>query len=180
MSDQFLGEIRLFACNFAPIGWATCSGQILPISQNTALFSLLGTNYGGDGRSNFGLPNLQGALPVAQGQGAGLSLYVVGQSGGSASITLPATEMPSHTHTLNADKGTALSNNPAAAIYMKGHFTTTSGGGPVQAYKAQTPTTQMAANAIGPIGGGQAHNNLMPYLALNYCIALQGIFPPRS
>jgi microcystin-dependent protein len=180
MSDQFLAEIRLFACNFAPIGWATCSGQILPISQNTALFSLLGTNYGGDGRSTFALPNLQGALPVAQGQGAGLSLYDLGETGGSPNVTLLATEMPSHSHTLNADKGAALSASPSGAIYMKGNFSSGGTSGPVQAYKAQTPTTQMAANAIGPAGGSQPHNNLMPYLALNYCIALQGIYPPRS
>jgi microcystin-dependent protein len=180
MSDQFLAEIRLFACNFAPVGWATCSGQILPISQNTALFSLLGTNYGGNGTSTFGLPNLQGALPVAQGQGAGLSLYDLGETGGTPNVTVLTTEMPAHTHPLNADKGTATSNSPTGAIYMKGHFSSGGTSGPVQAYKAQAPTTPMAANAIGLAGGGQPHNNLMPYLTLNYCIALQGIFPPRS
>ncbi len=180
MTDQFLAEIRVFPFNFAPIGWAQCNGQLIPISQNTALFSLLGTNFGGDGRVTFGLPNLQGRVPVDQGQGAGLSSYVVGQSGGAPNVTVSAQQLASHSHPLNADKEVATSNNPSGAIYMRGHFTTTTGGGPVQAYSAQSPSAAMSSNAISSAGGNQSHNNLMPYLTLNFCIAMQGIFPPRS
>jgi microcystin-dependent protein len=179
MTDQFLAEIRVFPFNFAPIGWAQCNGQILSIAQNAALFSLLGTNYGGNGTSTFGLPNLQGCVPLDQGQGPGLSPYSVGQSGGSPSVTLLTTEMASHSHSLNADREVASSANPSGAIYMRGHYTSTTSGA-ILAYTAQAPTTPMNTSAIGFVGGNQPHNNLMPYLTLNFCIALQGIFPPRS
>jgi len=176
MSDQYLAEIRTFACTFAPLGWALCQGQIMPIAQNTALFSLLGTNFGGDGRSTFGLPNLQGAVAVNQGQGPGLSPYTVGQTGGTANVTLTSSEMPSHTHGFNASTAVATSASPASNVFETGHYE----GGRIRAYSAQPPQTALAPTAIAPSGGGQPHNNMMPYLTMNYCIALQGEFPPRS
>lgn len=179
MTDQFLAEIRIFPFNFAPLGWAQCNGQLLPISQYAALFSLLGTNYGGDGKSNFGLPNLQGCVPVDQGQGPGLSIYDVGQTGGDAAVTLLAQENAIHSHSLVADKEAATSASPAGALYMRGHYTGATNGA-VFAYTAQAPNTAMSANAIALAGGNLPHNNMMPYLTLNFCIALQGIFPPRS
>jgi microcystin-dependent protein len=180
MSDQFLGEIRLFACNFAPTGWALCNGQLLAISQFSALFSLLGTIYGGDGKSTFQLPNLQGRIPVNQGQGPGLSNYVLGEIDGSPSVTLNQSEMAAHNHLLNADKDIATSNSPAGAIYMKGHYVDGTVSGQVLGYSAQRPTTNMKATALGLIGGNQPHNNMMPYLTLNFCIALTGVFPQRG
>jgi microcystin-dependent protein len=179
MTDQFLAEIRIFPFNFAPLGWALCNGQVLPISQNTALFSLLGTNFGGDGRSTFGLPNLQGCIPVDQGQGPGLSPYDVGQTGGVATVTLLTQQNPIHIHSLAADREAATSASPAGAIYMRGHYTAATNGA-ILAYTAQAPATAMNPIAIAPAGGSQPHNNMMPYLTLNFCIALTGIFPPRS
>jgi microcystin-dependent protein len=181
MSDQFIGEIRIFALNFAPVGWALCNGQLLPVSQNPALFSLLGTNYGGDGRSTFALPNLQGAVPINQGTGSGLSPYDVGQSGGTPTVTLLQTEMCAHTHTLNADQEAATSSNPANSIYMEGHYVVSdTDKGQAAAYTKQTPNAILNPQALGLTGGNLPHNNLMPYLTLNFCIALNGIFPPRS
>jgi len=180
MSDQFVAEIRLFPFNFAPVGWAFCNGQLLPISQYSALFSLLGAYYGGNGTSNFALPNLQGRIPVDQGQGPGLSPYTVGQSAGAPTITLTAQENAAHSHSLNADTEVATSASPAGAIYQKGHYKTATTAGIVQAYSAQAPGAAMNANALTPAGGGLPHNNMMPYLALNFCIALTGIYPQRS
>ncbi len=181
MSDQFLGEIRIFPFNFAPIGWAMCSGQLLPISQYSALFSLLGTNYGGNGTSNFGLPNFQGAVPINQGTGPGLSPYAVGQSGGSSTVTLLQPEMAVHRHLITADEEVATTATPAGAIYMQGHYSVTGGtGGAVALYNTLAPDTTLSSNAISYAGGNQPHNNMMPYLALNFCIAMSGIFPPRS
>jgi microcystin-dependent protein len=183
MSDQFLAEIRIFPFNFAPIGWAQCNGQIMSISQNTALFSLLGTNYGGNGQSTFGLPNFQGAVPINQGQGPGLSLYDVGQTGGSTNVTLLQNQIATHTHLVNADQDPATSNSPAGQIFMRGIWGTPPADGGVALYSTlATGDTLSSFNllAIGPAGGTQPHNNLMPYLALNFCIALSGIFPPRS
>ena len=180
MSDPFLAEIRMFPFPFAPRGWALCNGQILPLSQNTALFSLLGTNFGGDGRSSFGLPNLQGAVPVGTGQGPGLSAYQVGQSGGSASVTLQTGQMPPHSHALTAVAEVSTSASPQNAIFMDGHFTGGSGPGKVAAYNTAAPDTAMNPAAITPAGGGGPHNNLMPYLTVNFCIAMAGIYPPRS
>jgi microcystin-dependent protein len=172
MSDQFLAEIRIFPFNFAPTGWAFCDGQLLPISQNTALFALLGTTYGGDGKSTFALPNLQGSVPMQPGQGAGLSLYNLGQLGGSEAITLLVSEIPIHTHTLMAAGGDpAESNDPtnnAMARSKNGN-----------AYSSNIQLTQMSPQALSPAGGGLPHNNLQPYLTLNFCIAMQGIFPQR-
>jgi len=181
MSDQFVAEIRIFPFNFAPIGWAICAGQILPISQNPALFSLLGTNFGGNGTSNFALPNLQGNVPVDQGEGNGLSPYFVGQSGGSQTVTLTSVQSAVHAHGAGADTGDATANDPGGNIYMRGN--STQNGQLFFGYPFTTQNsgaTTMATTAITSTGGNAAHNNMMPYLTLNFCIALQGIFPPRS
>jgi microcystin-dependent protein len=175
MADQFVGEIRIFPFNFAPTGWALCNGQLLPISQNTALFSLLGTYYGGNGTSTFGLPNLQGNVPVDYGQGAGLSLYNIGQTGGSQTVTLLQTQMPSHSHGVHAF-ASAGGQNPGP--------TTTWSELTQRGQNAYTPSSaqnvSMNAAALSVTGGGQPHNNLQPYLTLNFCIALQGIYPSRG
>jgi microcystin-dependent protein len=180
MADQFLAEIRVFPFNFAPTGWALCNGQILSISQFSALFSLLGTQFGGNGTSNFGLPNLQGAAPVDQGQGAGLSAYVVGQSGGAPSVQLTAAQNAIHSHALTADNEVSTSASPSGAIYMRGHYAAGNNSGQVMAYTKQPPNTAMSASALTPAGAGLPHNNLMPYLTLNFCIALTGIYPTRG
>ena len=178
MSNPFVAEIRIFPFNFAPTGWAFCNGQILPLSQNTALFSLLGTTYGGDGKSNFALPNLQGNAPMHPGQGPGLSLHDLGETGGSDTVTLLTSEIPSHTHNINCIDGARVagqSGQPGNATLVK------TGGAPANAYTtgaAQNLT--MAPNMVGIVGSSLPHNNLMPYLTLNFCIALQGVYPPRS
>lgn len=173
MTDQFVAEIRIFAGNFAPTGWALCNGQLMPISQNTALFSLLGTTYGGDGKSTFALPNLQGSVPMHPGQGPGLSLYDLGQTGGSDTVTLLASEMPLHTHGLSASAGDAGDRSPAAE-----KFANQSGG--VNSYAAPSGSVALSPQAVGVVGSSLPHNNMQPYLALTFIIALQGIFPPRS
>lgn len=173
MSDQFVAEIRIFPFNFPPTGWAFCDGQLMPISQNTALFSLLGTFYGGDGKSTFALPNLQGSAPMQTGQGQGLSERFLGEQGGTETITLLVSEIPIHTHTLlAAGSDPAESNDPtnnAIARSKNGNAYTTT----------LNPITQMAVQALPPAGGSLPHNNMQPYLTLNFCIALQGIFPQR-
>lgn len=173
MSDPFVAEIRMFGFNFAPRGWAFCDGQLLPLSQNTALFSLLGTTYGGNGQSNFALPNLQGAAPMHPGQGPGLSLHDLGESGGSDTVTLLESEIPSHTHALTAS--TQPGEDPSAAGESLGRS--------VGASLYKTGATQLVpldAAAVPTVGGGVPHNNLMPYLTVNFCIALQGVYPPRT
>ena len=184
MSDQFLAEIRIFPFNFAPIGWAQCNGQILAISQNAALFSLLGTNYGGNGTSTFALPNFQGAVPVNQGQGPGLTVYDVGQTGGSTNVTLLQNDIALHTHLVNADQDPATTGSPAGQIYMRGQWGTAApnkGGISLYSTLATSDTlSSFSPLALGAAGGNLPHNNLMPYLALNFCIAMSGIFPPRS
>lgn len=180
MSDQFIGEIRVFALKFPPSGWALCNGQLLAVSQHTALFSIIGTIYGGDGRSTFALPNLQGCVPVGPGQGAGLSPYALGETGGAVSTTLSAQQLGAHSHGFNADKEAATSAFPEGALLMKGHYKSVTGQGAVASYSTQAPDTSLSSSALGPIGGGQPHDNMMPYLTLNYCIALVGEFPPRS
>jgi len=174
MADNFLGEIRAFGFNFAPVGWAFCNGQLLSISQASALFSLLGTFYGGNGTSNFALPNLQGNLPVCPGQGPGLSTYVIGETDGSANVSLLQNQLPIHTHTLMAAAPPASAKTPTIASVLA----RSSGG---IAYLApDAGLGPMSPSMVAPTGSGVAHNNLMPYLALNFCIALTGIFPPRS
>ena len=176
MSDQFVAEVRIFAGNFAPLGWAFCDGQILPISQNTALFSLLGTQYGGNGQTTFALPNLQGSAPLQAGQGPGLSSFVTGESGGAASITLLQSEMPAHSHAAQALSGAnGDQTSPAGNVWAKAQYGRQ--GAPMYSATGAQP---MSPSAISVSGGSQPHNNLMPYLTLNFIIALQGIFPPRS
>ena len=175
MSSPFVAEIRMFGCNFAPTGWAQCDGQILPISQNTALFSLLGTFYGGNGQSTFALPNLQDSVPIHWGQGAGLSLYDLGQQGGEPFVTLLLSEIPAHSHFVQAYTGDPADNRIPAPNMSLG------APGVGNAYSATTSgLTQMAPQALAPAGGSLPHNNMMPYLTVTFCIALQGVFPPRS
>ena len=176
MSDKFVAEIRIFPFNFAPVGWAFCNGQLLPISQNTALFSLLGTTYGGDGKSNFALPNMQGNTPMQQGQGPGLSLRDLGEVGGEQSVTLLQTEMPAHSHTAIAATGGGQ-GSPGGNAWASGLKTGPSLYSPPGANSKDVAMNPLALNIAG---GNLPHNNMMPFLTLNFCIALQGIFPPRS
>jgi len=170
--NPFLGEIREFGFNFAPVGWAMCNGQLLSISQNTALFSLLGTQYGGNGTTNFALPNLQGRVPMGQGQGPGLSSRVIGEVDGTETVTLLVTEIPSHSHLPQCNSGDGNAYGPG------GNFWSQDAAG--NAEYASTGATPMNGAALLPTGGGQPHSNMQPYLALNFCIAMQGIFPSRA
>lgn len=176
MADPFLGEIRMFAGNFAPRGWAFCAGQILSISQNTALFSLLGTTYGGNGQTTFALPDLRGRAPVSSGQGPGLSNYNLGEMAGSESVTLLTSQMPAHTHAANASTQPGSASSPANGVCASG---VDSQGGSVNGYVA-APNTTMAPQAIGAAGGSQPHENRPPFLCVNFIIALQGIYPSRN
>jgi microcystin-dependent protein len=180
MSDPFVAEIRVFGFNFAPRGWAFCNGQLLPISQNTALFSLLGTTYGGNGTTNFGLPNFQSRVPMFYGQGPGLSLYSQGETGGSASVSLLLAEMAAHNHLFNVTSANGTQASAAGAQLARPFKGNLQSSNSAKLYSAAAPGQTMAATALSPTGGGQPHNNLMPYQTLNFCIALQGIFPPRS
>jgi microcystin-dependent protein len=173
MADPFIAEIRIFPFNFAPKGWAFCNGQILPISQNTALFSLLGTTYGGDGKSTFALPNMQANAPMHPGQGQGLSLRDLGEVGGAEAITLIQTEIPVHNHSWNANAAPATLNAPDNGRALARSSGTT-------AYKDINPDSQMAFQALAPAGSSFPHNNMQLYLTLSFCIALQGVFPPRT
>jgi microcystin-dependent protein len=174
MADPFVAEIRIFPFNFAPKGWAWCDGQLLPLSQNTALFSLLGTTYGGDGKSNFALPDLQGSTPMHPGQGPGLSLHDLGETGGSETVTLLESEIPAHSHALRA-------SSDAGDLFAPSSATSLAGSTGASAYQSSnTNLVAMAAEALAPAGGDQPHNNLQPYLTFYFCIALQGVFPPRG
>lgn len=176
MADPFLAEIRMFPFNFAPSGWAFCDGQLMPISQNTALFSLLGTTYGGDGKTTFALPNLQGRAAMQPGQGSGLSWYDLGQTGGTEAITLLVSEIPLHAHTVMVAAGRNTANN-----FLPGPSSVFAPSVNAQAYFAGTPaTTTMAVQSLSPAGGNLPHNNMQPYLTVSFCIAMQGVFPPRS
>lgn len=176
MSNPYVGEIRIFGFNFAPKGWAQCNGQLLSISQNTALFSIIGTFYGGNGQSNFGLPNLQGAVALGQGSGPGLQTYVIGESAGTQNVTVLTGQMPSHTHTMLGLEGRGLS---AHGTPVAGDALITSHGGSAYAGSI-TPNVQMSPQAVTVSGGSQPHNNMMPSLVLNYCICMQGVFPSRN
>jgi microcystin-dependent protein len=182
-TDQFVAEIRMFPFNFAPAGWAFCDGQLLPISQNTALFSLLGTTYGGNGQSTFALPNLQGDAPMQHGQGSGLSQRFLGEQSGVESVTLLQSEMPVHAHALHgcdSDAGDP-GNDPTGELPAKGYWDSGTAGGIVGAYSdSASGAVAMAPQALSLAGGSLPHNNMQPYLTLNFCIALQGIFPPRT
>ncbi len=174
MADPFVAEIRIFPFNFAPRGWAWCDGQLMPLSQNTALFSLLGTTYGGNGKSNFALPDLQGRAPMFWGQGPGLSLHDLGETGGSETVTLLESEIPSHSHGLMAQNAPADTNLPGGGAIAR-----VIGATPYRP-PAGAPLANMSDQALAPAGGDQPHNNLQPYLTFYFCIALQGVFPPRT
>ena len=169
--DPFLGEIMLFAGDFVPRGYAACNGQLLPIAQNQALFSLLGTTYGGNGQTTFALPDLRGRVPIHVGQGPGLSDRILGEVGGEEAHTLTVAEMPGHTHVMTARSGNGTTASPAGALFARD-------GADVPHYGAGADT-QLSPGAIAVAGGSQPHNNMQPYLALQYCIALTGVFPPR-
>lgn len=171
--DPFIAEIRIFTGNFPPKGWAFCNGQLLPISQNTALFSILGTMYGGDGRSNFGLPNLQDRVPIHAGTGPGLTPRQQGERGGSATVTLAPESLPPHSHPVPVSTAEATSTSPA------GNLLAATGRDSYASDGARSPVLMNAA-AVLPSGGGLPHNNLQPYLSLNFIIALVGIYPPRA
>ena len=172
--DPFVAEIRIFPFNFAPLGWAFCDGQILPLSQNTALFSLLGTTYGGDGISNFALPNLQGSAPMHPGQGPGLSLHDLGETGGSETVALLEPEIPSHSHSAGAQ-----TNPLGSAAAASGKTLDRPANGNLFT-ATNSPMVMMASEGIAASGGDQPHNNMQPYLTLSFCIALQGVYPPRT
>lgn len=173
MADPFVAEIRMFPFTFAPKGWAFCNGQLLPLSQNTALFSLLGTIYGGDGKSTFALPDLTGRSAMHPGQGSGLSNRFLGEMGGAETVTLLNSEMPFHTHTVNSVAGVFAGNTNI----VTGNSFAKSGQG--NSYTPAANEVQMSDEALTPTGGDLPHNNMMPYLTVNFCIALQGVFPAR-
>jgi microcystin-dependent protein len=170
MADPFVAEIRIFPFNFAPNNWAWCNGQLIPITQNTALYALLGTYYGGDGKSNFALPDLMGRAPMHPGHGSGLSLHDLGETGGSETVTLLQSEIPAHSHSLRAvsdDNG--VSDSPQNSLPARAKI-----------YSASSSGHTMAPQALTPVGGNQPHNNMMPYLTFYFNIALTGVFPPRG
>ncbi|MEK6262652.1 MAG: tail fiber protein [Planctomycetota bacterium] len=173
MADPFVAEIRMFGFNFAPRGWAFCNGQILPISQNTALFSLLGTTYGGNGQSTFALPDIQGNVVMHPGQGQGLSLHDLGETGGSEFVTLLVSEIPLHPHTLSAN---ALDPADTNQVSPNASLALSTGGTLYQG----ASNVQLNDQALPIAGGSLPHNNMQPYVTLNFCIALQGVFPPRT
>jgi microcystin-dependent protein len=173
MSEPFIAEIQIFAGNFAPRSWAFCNGQLLPIAQNSALFSLVGTTYGGDGRATFGLPDLQGRSPMHPGNGPGLSSRLLGEKTGIETVGLNDSQMPSHKHFGRGSENAAVSSAPANNYIARG------GGRGVNSY-LDADDSVGASKQLLPTGGGQAHNNMQPYLAMNFIIALQGVFPSRS
>ena len=176
MSNPFLAEIRLFAGNFPPKGWAFCDGQLIAISQNTALFSLRGTFYGGDGKTTFALPDLRDRLPISQGQGPGLTDHVIGETGGEEFVTLIASELPSHTHSMAGTDAAATSASPQGGYLAKA----SSGRTSVNSYASPGTPAAMSFQSTDATGGSQPHNNLPPVLGLSYIIALQGVFPARN
>lgn len=173
MTDPYQAQIQVFPYTFPPRGWAWCNGQLLTISQNTAMFSLLGTTYGGDGRTTFGLPSLQGRVPVGQGNGPGLSPYLLGQYAGVENVMLTTQEIPAHSHTFNVSGGLANERKPPDALFAVGDG--------VGMYTSQTgPTASFSAQAVKVNGNSAPHTNMMPFLGVNFCIALQGVWPPRT
>ena len=174
MSDQFLGEIRVFGFNFPPTGWAQCNGQLLTIAQNTALFTLLGTTYGGNGSTTFGLPDLSGRVAMNHGQGPGLSLYDLGESGGADTITLESSEIPFHTHAVRGQTGLGNIQEPASTRSLA-----RSGGATIYTSNTSQNVVAMGFQSLAPAGSSLPHDNISPVLVMNVCIALQGVFPPR-
>lgn len=175
MSEPFVGEIRMFAGNFAPRGWAFCDGQLLAVSQNDALFSLLGTIYGGDGRTTFGLPDMRGRIPIHAGNGPGLSPRRLGAKGGAEKVTLTVNQLPSHTHPLTARTSPAQEGQPANNMLAQSSIDTY-----VSSTSVPPPTLQnLNSGALGGVGGSRSHTNLMPFLCINFIIALVGIYPSR-
>ena len=179
MSEPFLGQITVFPYGFPPSGWADCAGQLLPIQQYTALFSLLGTQYGGNGTTNFALPNLQGTVPVGQGVQTGGSSYVMGETGGTETVAITTASMPNHGHSLNATTVLGTVNSPNGHLLASALKGAPLSGFKGEIYNAAVPDTALAPGSIGLAGGSQPHNNTQPFLVLRYCIAMQGIFPPR-
>jgi microcystin-dependent protein len=174
--DPFVAEIRIYPFNFAPKGWAFCDGQLLPLSQNTALFSLVGTTYGGDGKSNFALPDMQGNAPMHPGQGPGLSLHDLGETGGSTSVNLLESEIPLHNHNFKASNQQSDVQQPTSTVSLG----RTVGATPFFTGSPTPALVQMNFQSLTPAGGSLPHNNMQPYLTLNFCIALQGVYPPRT
>ncbi|HEY1979772.1 MAG TPA: tail fiber protein [Xanthobacteraceae bacterium] len=178
MSQAYVGEIRCFGFNFAPYQWAQCNGQVMAISQNAALFSILGTYYGGNGTTTFALPNLQGGIPMHWGSGPGLPTTTVGETMGSTQVTLNLNEIPQHNHVVSsATRGSAAE---AAPLPTSTSFISNAKGAEIYQAPPVTTNAPFSQKAISQTGGGQSHNNMQPYLALNFCIALYGNFPPRS
>ena len=173
MSTPYVGEIRMFAGNYAPAGWMLCQGQLLPIAENPTLFNLIGTTYGGDGQSTFALPDLRSRAPVHMGQGLGTSNYSIGQQGGVEQVTLTAQQVPSHTHTVNVNNGTPSSSSA-------GNNLLASASGNTNVYSTSAPDQAMSANAVSKVGGSQPHSNIQPYLAINFIISLFGVYPSPS
>jgi microcystin-dependent protein len=186
MAEPFLGQVEVFSFNFAPKNWTFCAGQLLPINQNQALFALLGTTYGGNGQTNFGLPELRGRVPIGWGQGQGLSNYVLGEKGGEEAHTLNVNEMASHNHSLNVDTTVPATSNtdvPSTSVVLGntvGKQTGVANPFALTLYTSGAPGGTLDPHSIGFTGGGQGHNNIMPYLTLNFCIALVGVFPSRN
>ena len=176
MSEPFIGQVMMFAGNFAPRGWAFCQGQILSIAQNTALFSILGTTYGGNGQTTFALPDLRGRVPIHSGQGPGLSSYALGQQAGAETVTLIQNQIPAHTHAVNAS---STAPSPALAS-PTGNVLAAAARGSPPIYSSVAPNTTMHANMVAPAGGSQPHTNIQPYLCINFIIALEGIYPSRN
>lgn len=175
MSEPFIGQIMMFGGNFAPRGWAFCNGQLLSIAQNTALFSILGTTYGGDGQTTFALPDLRGRVPMQWGNGPGLTPRTLGESSGAENVTLLTTQMPAHNHSAQAVEGPANIEGPQGALWATAEPT-----GTVSTYSTSNPNATMSPTAIGQAGGNQPHNNMQPYLCVSFIIALEGIYPSRS
>ncbi|MBP7864539.1 MAG: phage tail protein [Acidobacteria bacterium] len=180
MADAFIGEIRIIGFNFAPKNWAACSGQLIQIQQNTALYSILGTTFGGNGSTTFGLPNLQGRAPMAAGSGQGLTPRVPGEVTGFETVTVTNAQLPAHTHPLVGQDLPADRKDPAGAYPARGAKAVGPSLRPVNAYQTLAPADVMAASAVGPAGGSLAHANLQPYLAMNFCICQYGLYPIRS
>ncbi|NOX43740.1 MAG: phage tail protein [Gammaproteobacteria bacterium] len=179
MSEPFIAEVRMWGCNYAPRGWAFCDGQLLPVAENTALFSLVGTLYGGDGRTTLGLPNLTDRSPMQQGSGPGLSSRPIGQFGGTAQEVLAEAQIPTHDHIVRGVTAAGSAATPASDLYM-GQDKSSRGESIFYTSTDTTMNTTLSAEAIGASGSSQAHENQQPFLGVNFCIALQGIYPSRS